>query len=211
MPGEDFLRKLLELNPRERMTPKDARDHVWLAAQAAKEHVGETRSRRSRTILVVLGPVVVVAGALASSAEAADAPTAQPRALVVALGLQSPALQAGVVRGRDVILARGFEVELARVLALRLGGRVERFVYVPSSARLLASGATGWHLALAGIEPGRGGRSAADLSAPYLTTDVAVVARPGLEQPRRLTDLRTRVLCAVRGSEATKRISRGHL
>ncbi|WP_231735444.1 hypothetical protein [Novosphingobium sp. CCH12-A3] len=34
------------------------------AAQAAKEHVGETRSRRSRTILMVLGPVVVVAGAL---------------------------------------------------------------------------------------------------------------------------------------------------
>lgn len=34
------------------------------AAQAVKEHVGETRSRRSRTILMVLGPVVVVAGAL---------------------------------------------------------------------------------------------------------------------------------------------------
>jgi ABC-type amino acid transport substrate-binding protein len=145
---------------------------------------------------------VLTAAALtgSGSAAAADAPPAPPRALVVALGLQSPALQAGVVRGRDVILARGFEVELARILARRLGGRVERFVYVPSSARLLASGAPGWHLALAGIEPGVTGRAAADLSVPYLTTDVAVVARPGLERPRRLADLRDRVLCAVRGS-----------
>ena len=147
---------------------------------------------------------VLTAAALASSASAADAPTAPPRALVVALGLQSPALQAGVVRGRDVILARGFEVELARILARRLGGRVEGFVYVPTTARLLASGAPGWHLALAGIEPGRAGRSAADLSIPYLTTDVAVVTRPGLERPRRLADLRDRILCAVRGSDASR-------
>ncbi|NLR39959.1 HlyD family secretion protein [Novosphingobium sp. ERW19] len=34
------------------------------AAQAAKEHVGETRSRRTRTMLMVLGPVVIVVGAL---------------------------------------------------------------------------------------------------------------------------------------------------
>lgn len=33
-------------------------------AQAAKEHVGETRSRRTRTMLMVLGPVVIVFGAL---------------------------------------------------------------------------------------------------------------------------------------------------
>jgi ABC-type amino acid transport substrate-binding protein len=154
--------------------------------------------------------VVVVAAAPASSAAAADAPSAPPRALVVALALQSPPLQAGVVRGRDVILARGFEVELARILARRLGGRVERFVYVPSSARLLASGAPGWHLALAGIEPGQGGRAAAALSIPYLTTDVAVVAGPGVERPRRLADLRDRVLCAVRGSAASRVVARLH-
>lgn len=155
----------------------------------------------------------VTAAALASSAAAADAPpapTAPPRALVVALGLQSPALQAGVVRGRDVILARGFEVELARILARRLGGRVERFVYVPSSARLLSSGTPGWHLALAGIESGAAGRAAADLSVPYLTSDFAVVARVGLERPRRLADLRDRVLCAVRGSDASRAVSRFH-
>ncbi|PIL30312.1 transporter [Ganoderma sinense ZZ0214-1] len=45
---EDFLRKLLELNPRERMTPNDARAHVWLAAQAAKERVRSIEGELSR-------------------------------------------------------------------------------------------------------------------------------------------------------------------
>jgi ABC-type amino acid transport substrate-binding protein len=126
---------------------------------------------------------------------------------VVALGLQSPVLQAGVVRGRDVILARGFEVELARTLARGLGGHVERFVYVPSPARLLASSGGAWQLALAGIQPSRARRAGADLSVPYLTTDIAVVARRGLERPRRLADLRPAVLCAVRGSDATGAVS----
>ena len=56
--GEDFLRKLLELNPRERMTPKDARDHVWLAAQAAKEQVRSIEGELSRRSLASQTPSV---------------------------------------------------------------------------------------------------------------------------------------------------------
>ena len=127
------------------------------------------------TVLVVVGLALPAGLARAADAPApapAPAPaTSRPGALVVALGLQSPLLQAGVVRGRDVILARGFEVELARTLARRLGGRVSRFVYVPSQARLLASSGGGWQLALGGIDPSRGARAGADLSVPYLTTD----------------------------------------
>ncbi len=43
------------------------------------------------------------------------------------------------------------------------------------------------------------GQASADLSVPYLTTDVAVVARRGLERPRRLADLPSRVV--VRGAQ----------
>jgi ABC-type amino acid transport substrate-binding protein len=131
-------------------------------------------------------------------------PAPPPSALVVALGLGDPALQAGVLRGRDVILARGYEVELARILARRLGGRVARFVHVASPARALASGGADWQLAFAGIEPGSGVRAGADLSTPYLTTDVLVVARRGLDRPRRLADLRTKLVCAVRGGEGAQ-------
>lgn len=161
--------------------------------------------RRLAAVLAVAGVALAAGTARAADAPApAPAPASRPSALVVALGLQSPVLQAGVVRGRDVILARGFEVELARTLARRLGAHVSRFVYVPSQARLLASSAVGWQLALGGIDPSRGARAGADLSAPYLTTDVAVVVRPGLERPRRLADLRTAALCATRGGDGAR-------
>ena len=124
-------------------------------------------------------------------APAPATPVPPPRSLVVALGLGSPTLQAGVVRGREVILARGYEVALAKVLAKRLGLRVERFVHVPSKSRLLAAGGASWHVALGALERQRGGRGSSVLTAPYLTTDVAVVLRRGLSRPRRLSDLRT--------------------
>jgi len=160
--------------------------------------------RRVAAVLVVVGLALPAGLARADDAPAPAPARSRPGALVVALGLQSPLLQAGVVRGRDVILARGFEVELARTLARRLGGRVSRFVYVPSQARLLASSGGDWQLALGGIDPSRGARAGADLSVPYLTTDVAVVARRGLERPRRLADLRASLLCAVRGGDGAR-------
>ncbi len=159
---------------------------------------------------LAVAAMLVVGLALPAAVRAADAPApaaTRPGALVVALGLQSPLLQAGVVRGRDVILARGFEVELARTLARRLGGRVGRFVYVPSQARLLASSGGGWQLGVGGIDASRGTRGGADLSVPYLTTDVAVVTRRGLARPRRLADLRPSLLCAVRGSDGARAVS----
>lgn len=159
----------------------------------------------------VIATGVAVAAMLPVAARAGDGPAptaARPGALVVALGLQSPTLQAGVVRGRDVILARGFEVELARTLARRLGGRVDRFVYVPSETRLLASSGDGWQFAIAGITPSHGSRTGVDYSAPYLTTDVAVVVRNGLPRPRRLTELRSLLLCSVRRGDGAAVVSK---
>jgi ABC-type amino acid transport substrate-binding protein len=141
------------------------------------------------------------------AAQAAESPTppggppGPPLSFVVALGLRDPALGAGVVRGGEVVLARGFEVELARVLAKRLGDRIDRLVELRPSPRLLAGAPAGWSLALAGIEPSARARAAADLSDPYLTTDTAVVLRRHLQRPRSVADLRRRVLCALRGSD----------
>lgn len=162
---------------------------------------------RSVTASIVCAAALALV--LAASTSAAGAPSAQqPRTLVVALSLGDSALQAGVVRGRDVILARGFEVALARTLARRLGTRVGRFVDVRPRERLLAAGPAAWHLAFAAIEPSRvGGRMAAH-SGPYLTTDLAVVLRRGLERPRRLADLRPRLLCTARGTGALPLILR---
>ncbi len=160
--------------------------------------------RRLAAVLLVAG--IALPAGIARADEAPAPPAGRAEYLTVALALQSPVLQAGVVRGRDVILARGFEVELARTLARRLGSHVGRFVYVPSRARLLSSSGGGWQLALGGIDPSRGARAGADLSVPYLTTDVAVVVRRGLERPRRLADLRASLLCAVRRGDGARAI-----
>ena len=155
-------------------------------------------------VALLVGVGLVPAVVRADTTPPPVAPPEPPRSLVIGLSLGNPRLQAGVVRGRDVILARGFEVELARILARRLGGRVEGFVYVPSAPRLLASAFAGWHLAIGGIHA-VGGRSAAgDATTPYLTTDMAVVSRRGLARPRGLADLRRVLVCAVRGSESAR-------
>lgn len=154
-------------------------------------------------LAVVAAAVAVVA---AVPAHAAEAPP-RPAALVVALSLGDTGLQAGVVRGREVVLARGFEVELVRVLAGRLGSRVGRFVDVRPVGRLPAGGASDWHLAIASIEQSPAARSAGALTTPYLTTDHVVVLRRGLPRPAGLADLRPRLLCAVRGSGGLEAIA----
>ena len=159
---------------------------------------------RIATLVAAAAGVAMLA--LTAAVSAADPPAAPPpagapldappRPIVVALSLRDPVLQAGVVKGREVILARGFEAALARVLARRLGVGIDRFVYVPSRSRLLAASAVSWDLALDAIERPLAGR--ADLTAPYLTSDVAVVTRRGLPRPRTVSELRGASLCVVR-------------
>jgi cystine transport system substrate-binding protein len=121
--------------------------------------------------------------------------------LVVALRPGDLALQAGVVRGGDVLLARGLEVEVVRAVAQRLGFERVRFVALGGTGRLLAAAPGAWQLAVAGIRPTRATSSQAGHSLPYLTTDQLVLLRRGSSRPRSLAELRTRVLCAIRGSD----------
>ncbi len=130
----------------------------------------------------------------------------RPNELVVALGLENPVMQAGAVRGGDVILARGLEVDIARALAGRLGIRRVRFVYVRPASRLLAAGSRSWHLTLSSIRPVKA-VAGADLSLPYLVTDQAVVPRRGLPGPATLNDLRKQVTCALRGSDGARALT----
>ena len=88
----------------------------------------------------------------------------RPTELVVAVTLGDSTLQAGVVREGKVILARGLEIEIARQLARRLRIPSVRFVYVRPAARLLATKARPWHLALAAIRPSRRASSGSDLT-----------------------------------------------
>ena len=129
------------------------------------------------------------------------APAPQRTELVVGLAPGTPALQAGVVRGSEVLLARGLEVELARAIAERLGYARVRFVAVGSPERLLTAASGSWQVAVAGVEPVRSTVARIGYSIPYLTTDQVLLLRRGTARPRSLAELRTRILCAVRRSD----------
>lgn len=162
-------------------------------------------------VTTTVGAVALVALGLPATSRADDTPPAPvapplPTELVVALSPGELSLQAGVIRGRDVLLARGFEVEVVRAVAERLGIPRIRFVYAGAPERLLASGEGRWHLAVASLQPSR----SVDVShsEPYLATDQVVLLRRGTARPRGLAELRTRILCAVRGTDAARAAAR---
>jgi len=162
--------------------------------------------------ITAVAAAVLVALGLPADSRADDplpAPIVQPRpsALVVALSLGDPALQAGVVRDGQVILARGLEVDIARNLARRLRIPRVQFVYVRPTSRLLAAKARPWHLMISSIRPTRAASSVADLTEPYLRTDQAVVLRRGLPRLTRLDELQGKITCALRGSDGARAIA----
>jgi ABC-type amino acid transport substrate-binding protein len=171
-------------------------------------------------VLGVLGVAVVIAVALVAlgipdEVRAGDAPqpvatdpVAPPDELVVGLSLADPALEAGVVRGREVVLARGLEVEVARKLAERLKIPKVRFVAVRPAARLLASRGD-WDIALTAIESPRI-PSAVDVTMPYLATDQALVLRKGLKRPYSLAKLRELQLCVVKHTNGAEAVATIH-
>jgi ABC-type amino acid transport substrate-binding protein len=162
---------------------------------------------------VVLGSLglavlaVLVFGAV-GTAPAAPPPPATPVELVVALHLPAPGLQVGAVRGREVVAARGLEVDVVRALARRLGVKRLRLVNVADAASLTRVGPKTWDVALAGLDART--RAGVELSVPYLRSDPVVLMRAGLPRPRSIGDLRTRLLCAVRGSGAAAVARRAH-
>ena len=127
----------------------------------------------------------------------AEPPPAQeaPDTLVVALNLPSPGFQVGAVDGEDVVLAKGFEVDLVRALAKKLG-RQARFVQVEPFGDLLAAGRKPWDLAVAEVTITDKRDRRVDFSDPYLLADQGVLLRKGLEQvPTSIADLQGLLLC----------------
>jgi len=138
--------------------------------------------------------------ALALPASAATPPTKTPGGLTVALEMPSAGFQVGIVRGRNVILAKGLEIDLATQVARRLDLRV-RFLNEPSFSRLVKAGPNDGDVAIAQISvtPDRARR--VDFSTPYLQADQGVLLRLGVKPaPRSIAGLRKLVLCAQRGT-----------
>lgn len=151
---------------------------------------------------------VLVALALVLPAAAAAPPTQDPGELVVGVSMPAPGLQVGAVRGRDVVLAKGLEIELARALAKELGVPRVRFVNEALFSTLVSGRPADWDLAIAAITitPERARR--VDFSTPYLTVDQAVLMRQGWRPPvpTSVAGLRSLQLCSERATTGARTI-----
>ena len=151
---------------------------------------------RSLVAAFAVAAILVVPATAAAPAP----PTKTPGELLVGLAMPSAGFQVGAVRGRDVVLAKGFEIDLARELAKRLAIPRVRFVNEALFSTLLVAGRKDWDIALAqiSITPARAQR--VDFSSPYLTADQGVLLRLGLKPPTSIAALRSLQLCAERAS-----------
>ncbi|MCP9486129.1 MAG: ABC transporter substrate-binding protein [Gaiellaceae bacterium MAG52_C11] len=143
---------------------------------------------------------LAIAATLVLPASAAAPPTKTPGELLVGLAMPSAGFQVGAVRGRDVVFAKGFEIDLARELAKRLELRRVRFVNEPLFSTLLVAGRKEWDVALAQISVTSARAKRVDFSSPYLAVDQGVLVRAGLPRPGSLAALRSLQLCAERAS-----------
>ncbi len=151
--------------------------------------------------------IVLAALALAVPAVGADAPTKTPGVLVVGVNLGEPGFQVGAVQGTKVVLSRGFEIDLARVLARRLAIAQVQFVHEPVFSRLYAPGAKTWDVAVAQITITAARSANVDFSTPYLAADQGVLLAEGTAEPKTMAALRALQLCAQRGTTSVTAVA----
>jgi ABC-type amino acid transport substrate-binding protein len=138
-----------------------------------------------------------VALALAGSGSAAPPPTLQPGALTVGVAMPSEGFQVGVVKGSQVLYAQGFEIDLARAVALRLG--LARTVFVQSRFdRLYSGGAKPFDVGIGEITITPARKRTTAFSVPYMSVDQGVLAAQTLTPvPKTIAALKGLRLCAL--------------
>jgi polar amino acid transport system substrate-binding protein len=148
-------------------------------------------------LLVATALVALAAAAAGSGAPAAPPVTQQPGALTVGVAMPSEGFQVGVVKGSQVLYAQGFEIDLAKALAIRLG--LPRTVFVQERFdRLFSAGVKPFDVAIAQISITPARARVIDFSRPYMSVDQGVlVAQTVTPVPRTLAALKTLRLCSL--------------
>jgi polar amino acid transport system substrate-binding protein len=157
----------------------------------------------------LLALALLAAALVSASGAAAQAPTKTPGELVVGVSMPAAGFQVGAVRGREVLFAKGYEIDLANAVARELGVPAVRFVQEDRFSAFFAPGPRDYDLALAQITITDARDEVVDFSRPYLIADQAVLLRRGLTlAKRRFSQLRALRLCAERATTGAKQARR---
>jgi ABC-type amino acid transport substrate-binding protein len=150
--------------------------------------------RPRRVLLTAAGALAL---GVAGIGAAAPPPTAVPGTLTVGLAMPSEGFQVGVVRGSEVVYAQGFEIDLARALALRMGMKSTVFVQNRFD-RLYTGGPKPFDVGLGQISITPARKRTVAFSIPYMSADQGVLASQSLTPvPKTIAGLRKLHLCAL--------------
>ncbi|HLX33044.1 MAG TPA: ABC transporter substrate-binding protein [Gaiellaceae bacterium] len=149
-------------------------------------------------------PVVAIAALVAvpaASARHTAAPTLKPGQLTVGLDPPAVGFQVGTIRGNNVINPHGFEVDLAKDIAQKLGIPASKITWlkVPFDT-LFRPGAKPFDFAFEESTITTARARVVDFSAPYFIANQGVLLSKGASAPHSLADLKKMSIC---GQSAT--------
>lgn len=157
---------------------------------------------RTTLLLLVVVAATLVAPAAGSSERASALPTRVAGTLTVGVDIGTVGLAEGSVRNGVVRSASGFEIDLARALAHRLGLKL-RLVDVPF-VQVFASGAKPFDVSIAHVTITTERKRSVDFSAPYFVVNKGVLVAPGVAPPPTLAELRKLRICAQTGTTSMR-------
>jgi len=143
---------------------------------------------------VLLAALVAVP---AATAKPAAVPTLKPDQLTVGLNPPAVGFQIGTLRGNDVINPRGFEIDLAKDIAAKLGISAAniKWINIPFDT-LFRPGSKPFDFAFEESTITAARAKAVDFTAPYFNANQGVLLKVGATVPHSLADLRKMTICA---------------
>jgi polar amino acid transport system substrate-binding protein len=149
-------------------------------------------------LLVAAALVGVLGATLAAAAfaqPAGDLPTKKPDTLVIGFDLPAPAFIQGTAVGTSIRNPTGFEVELAKAVAKKLG--VSKIEWLRSKfVGLFRPGAKPFDFAFEQITITAKRKQVVDFSASYFDANQGVLIAKGVSKPTSIADLRGLQICA---------------
>lgn len=145
--------------------------------------------------LATLLALASLVAAVAAQARPAAPPTLTPGTLTVAFGDPAVNFAAGTVRGSKIINPKGYEVDLSKAIALRLGIKKVNYVYSPWNS-LFAPGTKKFDISFQEATVTAQRKRTVDFTSSYFDANQGVLLSKKAAVPHSIADLKGLQTCA---------------
>jgi ABC-type amino acid transport substrate-binding protein len=156
--------------------------------------IGRLSTMGATLLVLAASAAALVTPAGGSNGRENTLPTRLPGTLTVAVDIGTIGLAEGEIVNGRVVRPSGFEIDLARGLARKLGVKLG-IVDVPFG-RIFTPGSKPFDVSIAHVTITAKRAKSVDFSSPYFLVNKGVLVAPGIEPPATLADLRQLRVCA---------------